>query len=197
MSACKMAFFLRCLLKEPSVDRIKVITVCRDFQNNSQSYGANLVNLLRETIDMPTLSRVTKATNKKYPPSATTPPTKPIVLEPRSKPTQASPVVVEAPSRKRRRTMADAFNEGKAVGYKEMEALIKKAYLDGKLAGIQESKKQKLDARKTTLTTMRVKIIKMIRDVHPDKADKVLNRHDMTAKMTDVLSSVDVFLEDM
>jgi hypothetical protein len=92
--------------------------------------------------------------------------------------------------------MADAFNEGKAVGYKEIEALIKKAYLDGKLAGIQESKKQKLDATKT-LTTMRVKIIKMIRDVHPDKADNVLNRHDMTTKMTDFLSSVDVFLEDM
>lgn len=196
MSACKMAFFLRCLLKEPGVDRIKLIASCRDCQNNGKSWE-DLVHILKKIFDMSTLSRVLKAVAKKYPPSATKPPTKPIVVEPCSKPTQASPVVVEAPSRKRRRTMADAFNEGKAVGYKEMEALIKKAYLDGKLAGIQESKKQKLDARKTTLTTMRVKIIKMIREVHPDKADKVLNRHDMTAKMTDILSSVDVFLEDM
>jgi hypothetical protein len=193
MSAHKYSFFIRCLLKEKGVDRIKVIAACRDQQNNPQSWG-NFVQMLNETIDISTLNRLAKVVNEKYPRPASSPPTMPIVLEPRSKPTKPYPVVVEAPSRKRRRTMADAFNEGKAVGYKEMEALIKKAYLDGKLTGIQEGKKQMLDARKTTLKTMRVKILKMILDIHPDKSDKVLNRHDMTAKMTDFLSFVDIFI---
>jgi hypothetical protein len=145
----RFAFFLRCLLKEPGVDRMKVIAAYRDFQNNPRSRDkAHFV----KTIDVSILKRVTRAVIKKYPQSVSSPPTMPIVLEPRSKPTQpyiavnastkaptSTPTPTEA-RRKRLQTMAYAINKGKAVGYEELETLIKAAFLAGKAAGIQESK---------------------------------------------------------
>lgn len=182
MHALRLAYFLRQLVRQADVDRTKVINICRTLQSKGGRSWSSVITDLKDVVPVDTIRNVFEQVVEKFGAVQPPPPQSTIVIAP----TQP------ARPKKRRRNLGDAFREGKAAGLLEGEKRAKSAYLEH----LHKSEKAR-HIGITSLTSMRKEVIRAIGEVHPDKSKKIVDRHLITTKMTDLLLSIDNCLAAM